>query len=139
MTCALCGFEYEPGGTACQSRGCPLSFGACRLEHCPRCGYTVPSAESSAIGWLLGKLGGAKAPVPARPEAMRRLSDLAAGTEAVVARVAGPDELAGQLTLMGVTLGSRVRLCQRRPSYVIQVEGTELAFERAVAETIWVH
>jgi Fe2+ transport system protein FeoA len=141
MTCALCGFEYEPGGTACASSGCPLAFGACRFEHCPRCGYTVPSVESGAFGWLLRKLGGTKAPstpAAAPTSARRRLTDLAAGTDAVVAEIAGPDELAGHLTLLGLTPGSRVRLCQRRPSYVVQVEGTEVAFERTVAETIWV-
>jgi Fe2+ transport system protein FeoA len=135
MTCALCGFNYESGGQACQESGCPLSFGGCRLNHCPRCGYTVPDTNTGIVGWLLGPRTPAP---PVSTGSRRRLVDLPVGTESIVDDVEGPPDLAGQLTLLGVTPGSRLRLRQRRPSYVLDVEGTELALERSVAEMVWV-
>ena len=49
---------------------------------------------------------------------------------------AGPD-VASALTLLGVTPGSRLRVVQRFPSFVVEVEGTEIALEREVAAAVW--
>lgn len=134
MTCSLCGFEYVVGGEACRSRGCPLSFGTCRIEHCPRCAYAVPSIDGGISGWLKRILSARRAIADtARP---RSLADVAAGSEVVVERIEGTPDVAGLLTLLGVTSGSTLRLCQRFPTYVVAVDGTEMAFERSVAESV---
>jgi len=135
VTCALCGFSYEPGGSNCRTRGCPLAVGHCRFAHCPRCAYTVPAEDAGLAGWLRRTFTGRRSRGGSAP---CRLTDLGAGSHAVVERVDAAPDVAGLLTLLGVTPGSQVLLCQRVPGYVVQVDGSELAFEAAVAETVWV-
>ncbi len=133
VTCGLCGLEYTPGGENCLTRGCPLAVGDCRLEHCPRCGYAVPGTNGGIAGWLRQRLGFSSPPVA---PAGGRLTDLEKGSVVSVERVDGSAEVVDALTLLGVTPGSRLHLVQRFPSFVIEVEGTDLALERSIAETI---
>jgi Fe2+ transport system protein FeoA len=134
VTCALCGLDYTPGGEDCTDRGCPLAFGRCRFEHCPRCGYSAPASDRGVAGGLR-RLWDA----PHRPfSSVVRLGELRAGSAVLVDRVEGPPDVAALLTLLGVTAGSRLHLIQRFPSFVVRVDGTEMAFERNVAEAVWV-
>lgn len=135
MSCALCGFQYVPGGDACRTSGCPLSFGGCRREHCPRCGYSVPSADGGLVGWLRRRLS---APATVETAGPRRLTEAPVDTDIVVERIDAAPDIAGLLTVLGVTPGSTLRVCQRFPTYVVRVEATEMAFERNVAESVWV-
>jgi rubredoxin len=41
MTCAMCGFEFEPAEAQSACGGCPL-VPDCHLLRCPRCGYEMP-------------------------------------------------------------------------------------------------
>lgn len=129
-TCPLCGLAYEPGGTECRARGCPLASG-CRTRHCPRCGYAVPDEEGSVLARWLGRLFGRRT-----SGASRTLADLRAGAEAVVDGLAGAPSLRARLTAQGLAPGVAVHLVQRAPAYVVEVGETTLALERRVAEAI---
>jgi Fe2+ transport system protein FeoA len=67
-----------------------------------------------------------------------RLVDLASGEDGVVLRVEGSAEATGLLILLGITEGARIRVGQRVPTYVIEVDGADVALERPVAEAVWV-
>ena len=43
LTCALCGFSFDPSGHGC-SPSCPMSKG-CGMICCPRCRYSFPQEE----------------------------------------------------------------------------------------------
>jgi Fe2+ transport system protein FeoA len=131
VTCALCGFQFVPGGDACREHGCPLALGVCATRHCPRCGYVVPDEERSVAVRLLRRL------LRRRPEAAgRTLAGLSAGAEAVVERLQGSPELQTRLTAQGLAPGVRVHLLQRAPTFVIEVGETTIAVEQRVAEAI---
>jgi len=131
--CLLCGFAFEPGGSACAERGCPLAGAGCRTLDCPRCGYAVPDERASRLGvWIRRWF--------ARPTASetvpQRLADLRPGDEAVLDGIEGDAALAARLTAQGLAPGVAVHLVQRIPSYVIEMGVTTLAVERRVARAI---
>ncbi len=130
--CALCGFEFEPGGAACAERGCPLAGAGCRTVDCPRCGYAVPDERQSRLArWVRGLFA------PAALEgAPRTLADLRPGDDGVIDGIEGDPALAARLTAQGLAPGVTVHLVQRSPSYVIDVGETTLALERRVADVI---
>jgi Fe2+ transport system protein FeoA len=131
VTCALCGFEYVPGGDSCREHGCPVAFGVCATRHCPRCGYVVPDEEKSVAVRLLRRL------LRRRPGAAgRTLAGLSAGAEGVVERLQGNPDLLTRLTAQGLAPGVRVHLLQRAPTFVIEVGETTIALEQRVAEAI---
>ena len=132
VTCALCGFTYEPGGEACRGASCPLAIAGCRIAHCPRCGYTTPDEARGLAGWIGRWLS--------RPALGRvaRLSEMPTGRPGAVDHLDTPPEVAAQLTLLGFTPGTPLTLRQRFPAYVVEVDGAEVALERSVAEGIWV-
>ena len=70
---------------------------------------------------------------------VRALSSLAPGTHATVQRIQphGGDR-ADRLVALGVTPGAPVTMLQTRPGIVFLCDQTELAVERAVADTIFV-
>ena len=132
VTCALCGFTYEPGGEACRGQQCPLAWSGCHIAHCPQCGYTAPNEARGFAGWLSRLL------TPDAPPPAGRLSEIGPGHPTVVERVDAAPDVAAQLTLLGLTPGTRLTLQQRFPAYVVDVDGTAVALERSVAETVWV-
>jgi ferrous iron transport protein A len=132
-TCPLCGFPYEPGGSACRARGCPLAGPGCRTLHCPRCGYTVPDESASVLARWFRRLFPAR-PVPA--SGRRTLADLRPGEEAVVEAVEGDPARRARLTAQGLAPGVPIALVQRVPSFVLEIGETTLAVERRVAEGI---
>ena len=135
VVCALCGFEYEPGGEACRNHGCPLASGSCQSLHCPRCGYAVPDPRGSAVlGWLrrIFRNGGPQAPGPCA------LADLPVGQTAIVERVDLEAPLAARLATYGLVRGASVSLDQRHPACVVSIGKTKLGLEHSVARGIWV-
>jgi Fe2+ transport system protein FeoA len=134
VTCALCGFTYEPGGEACRSQGCPLAFSNCAIAHCPRCGYAAPDEARGLAGWLRRLM----APERGDADAPMRLVDAAPGWALVIDRVDAPPATAARLTVLGMTPGTAVSLQQRFPTFVVDVDGADIALEASVAQTIWV-
>lgn len=130
--CALCGLEFEPGGTACSEHGCPFAGAGCRTVDCPRCGYSVPDERQSRLARWVRRLF-----APATREgAPRTLADLRPGEDGVLDGIDGDPALAARLTAQGLAPGVAVHLVQRSPSYVIEVGETTLALERRVADVI---
>jgi Fe2+ transport system protein FeoA len=133
--CALCGFAYAPGGAVCRERACPLAVLGCSLEHCPRCGFSAPDERSSTLArWVRRVI---TRPQPATKTGTATLAGLAAGASATIRDVGGAPELQARLAAQGVVPGARLRLVYRWPSYVIEMGDTTLAFERAVAGTVY--
>jgi Fe2+ transport system protein FeoA len=132
-TCALCGFEFEPGGDACADRGCPLAGAGCRTVDCPRCGYAVPDEAQSRLARFVRRLF---APACAPSAAPTTLAELRPGDEAILDGIEGDPALAARLTAQGLAPGVTIHLVQRRPSYVVEVGETTLAVERRVAAVI---
>jgi len=131
--CSLCGFAFEPGGTACAERGCPLAGAGCRTLDCPRCGYAVPDERASRLAtwvrrWFAGRTVG--------KTGSRTLADLRPGEDGVLEGLHGDPALAARLTAQGLAPGVAVHLVQRIPSYVVEVGATTLAVERRVAHAI---
>jgi Fe2+ transport system protein FeoA len=134
VICALCGFEYTPGGDSCREHGCPIALGTCATRHCPNCGYTMPDEQkSSTLGFLRRLLGRRE------PMAAGTVAELPAGARGVVARLQGDPELLTRLTAQGLAPGVAVHLLQRSPTYVIEMGETTIALERRVAEAIVLH
>ena len=70
---------------------------------------------------------------------VRPLSSLAAGTHATVHRVQPPGgDRVDRLVALGVTAGAPITVLQTFPGIVFLCDQTELAVERAVADTILV-
>jgi len=134
-SCALCGFAFEPGGSACAERGCPLVGAGCRTVDCPRCGYAVPDEGASRLArWVRG-LFAARTPAQAA-SGDRTLAGLRPGEEGIVERIEGEPALAARLTAQGLVPGVALHLVQRVPSYVVEVGAMTLALERRVAVAI---
>jgi Fe2+ transport system protein FeoA len=130
--CALCGFEFEPGGAACAERGCPLAGPGCRTLDCPHCGYAVPDERHSRLARWIRRLF---TPVVVEGS-LRTLADLRPGDDGVLAAIEGVPALAARLTAQGLAPGVAIHLVQRSPSYVIEVGEMTLALERRVATAI---
>lgn len=68
-----------------------------------------------------------------------RLADLAEGAAGRVVRLEDPGSSATtQLVALGIYPGAEVRLVQRFPAFVLEVELAEVALDRRMAERIWV-
>ena len=133
VVCALCGFAFEPGATACAERGCPLAGTGCRTLDCPRCGYAVPDERASRLASWVRRLFPATGVVERAP---LTLADLGPNQGAVVVGIEGDSALAARLTAQGLAPGVAVHLVQRVPSYVIEVGALTLALEHRVALAI---
>jgi Fe2+ transport system protein FeoA len=133
VVCALCGFSFEPGGTACAERGCPLAGTGCRTLDCPRCGYAVPDERASRLArWVRCLFRGSAR----TQEVAFSLADLRPNQDAFVIGIEGDAALAARLTAQGLAPGVAVHLVQRVPSYVIEVGALTLALEHRVALAI---
>lgn len=131
VTCALCGFEYTPGGSSCKEHGCPISLGTCATRHCPNCGYTMPDDQKSPTLRFLRKLFGRT-----EPKNVGSVADMPSGGTGVIGSLQGNPELQARLTAQGLAPGVSVHLLQRKPTYVIEVGETTIALEQRVAEVI---
>jgi DtxR family Mn-dependent transcriptional regulator len=73
-----------------------------------------------------------------RPLAIRA-SQLRKGEEAMVAYIGTREESRMEkLAILGILPGSRIRLEQRRPSYILRVDETQLGLDDAIVEEIFV-
>jgi Fe2+ transport system protein FeoA len=131
-TCPLCGLEYAPGGDTCREKGCPVAFGGCATQHCPRCGYTMPDEQRSTAARLIRLLFR-----PKTPRAAGSLADLPSGAVAVIDRIEGDPALQARLTAQGLAPGVAIHVVQRMPTHVIELGQTTIAVERRVAEAIF--
>jgi Fe2+ transport system protein FeoA len=134
-TCPLCGFRFEPGGSACAERGCPWATGSCRFLDCPRCGYAVPDEDSSFLARLVRRVVAKRA---ATPRSRSTVADLRPGEQAVVERVVAEETLVVRLAAHGLVPGAALRLVERRPGHVVELGETTIAFEESVARSIHV-
>jgi Fe2+ transport system protein FeoA len=133
VRCPLCSFEYEPGGTSCREKGCPVALGGCATRHCPRCGYTMPDEERSFAARWVRRLFTSRAAAT-----HGTLARLGAGTHAVIERLEGDPALLARLTAQGLAPGVAIHVVQRAPTHVIELGETMLALETRVAEGIHV-
>lgn len=131
--CPLCGFTFEPTGSACRERACPLAGAGCCTLDCPRCGHAVPDEEASVLARWVRRLFAAPAAALA---GKRTLAELRPGEEATVDRLEGDPALVARLTAQGLSPGLTLLLVQRTPSFVVEAGETTVAFERRVAEQI---
>lgn len=134
MHCSLCGFEFEKNAMSCAG-GCPVSR-YCKLVRCPNCGYEFPEPPR-ALTWLEKLFGRRK--TPATNGALLSLDEVPEGEHCELVCLNGsPASRRGTLAVYGLVPGCKLRLVQRRPSYVIQVGETELAFESNIAREMFV-
>jgi Fe2+ transport system protein FeoA len=133
--CSLCGFDFEKDGASCHT-GCVLAK-HCKLVRCPSCGYEFP--EPNTPNWLQ-KLMGKRADsvlVPA-PESIS-LQEASEGiTYEMICLNGSHASRRSALAVYGLVPGCRLSLTQKRPSFIIQVGETELAFEGSIAREIFV-
>jgi len=128
-----------------QVREGAVESSACDFEH-----FLSPEVTDS-ICTLLGHptVCPHGCPIPAGPccsllpneigPLVRRLADIAPGERVKVVFITSDKEKRlERLGSLGVQPGSVVRLTQRRPSFIIEVDQTTLAIEREVAEGIFV-
>ncbi|MDO8691222.1 MAG: metal-dependent transcriptional regulator, partial [Dehalococcoidia bacterium] len=118
---------------------------ACRFEH-----LLTPRAEDS-VCILLGhpRTCPHGRPIPlgdccrsrtreVRPRVLP-LSRLHQGETCEVAYIGTRDETRlNRLTCLGIIPGHRLKLLQRRPAYVVEVDETHLGLDRSIAEEIYV-
>jgi Fe2+ transport system protein FeoA len=145
FTCPLCGHGFDPAAhLACQT--CPLHSG-CRLVCCPSCGHTtVDQGQSRMVRWITAMLDRTFAQSDERAPSQRTehtrqcaLADVPPGRRARVIDVSGlPAAQRAQLHGYGILPGCVLRVMQRTPATVVQIEHTELAIETACARAIWV-
>jgi Fe2+ transport system protein FeoA len=134
LHCSLCGFEFEKTQTTC-AQGCPLGK-FCKLVRCPNCSYEFPE-PSQPLTWLQRLLNHQKPPPPERQ--LIGLDELADGEECVLVCLNGAHVARrNTLAVYGLVPGCHLILEQKRPSFVIRVGETELAFESSIAREIFV-
>jgi Fe2+ transport system protein FeoA len=133
--CALCGFEFEKLGASCAA-SCMLAR-YCGLVRCPNCGYEFPE-PTQAPNWLQRLLKRRDA-VPARERRLMRLDEGSeGGTYELVCLNGSHASRRTALAVYGLVPGCRLSLTRKRPSFVIRVGETELAFEDSIAKEIFV-
>jgi hypothetical protein len=144
FTCPLCGFGFDPAAhMACQT--CPLHSG-CHLVCCPSCGHTtVDQGQSRIVRWINSLFE----PTATRQNPPHSAEHASAATAALAdipldhqARVVGmgalPPAQREQLHGYGLLPGRVLRVVQRTPLVVVQIEHAELAIETEVARVIQV-
>ncbi|MHC4469416.1 MAG: metal-dependent transcriptional regulator [Planctomycetota bacterium] len=118
---------------------------ACEFEHClsPEVTDSIctllghptvcPHGASIPPGSCCSKLATEVGPL------VRRLADVTVGERVRVVFIAADrGKRLERLGSLGVHPGSLLRLTQRRPSYIVEVDQTTLAIEREVAEGVYV-
>ncbi len=145
MKCPLCGYEFDETELGCVAE-CPLSAD-CQMICCPHCGFQgIDPNRSMVVGWfqrLQQRLRGEKVPQAQHPTGEKLaavpLSQFPKGRWARVAHLAATrDSRLQRLSALGIAPGSRVRLQQHHPAYVVQVGNLELALDAEIAGEIFV-
>ena len=146
FSCPLCGHGFDPAAhLACQS--CPLHTG-CRLVCCPSCGHTtVDQGQSRIVRWIIGCLDRTLAQQQDRSTVAQltehmcdsrcALADVPLDRRARVVDMSGLSAAQReQLHGYGLLPGCVLRVTQRTPVTVVQIEHTELAIETEVARAV---
>jgi Fe2+ transport system protein FeoA len=134
VTCAMCGFDFDPAeGAACAS--CPLGA-HCALSCCPACGYSTLDHRSSRAARLALRLLGRRGRRAQAASRTPSLADAGPGSLVRVARVELPSWRRARLAAYGVAPGRDVDVVQTSPLVIIRVEHVELALERELARAI---
>lgn len=137
--CPLCGFEFDREDTLCR-HGCPLST-LCNLVRCPSCSYEFPARgkERRPRSFLARLFGRRRAPASRPLEEVVTVGQLEKGERVqVVALSCESSSRSNALTVFGLVPGSEITLLERRPTFVIRVGETELAFDADIAREILV-
>jgi thiamine biosynthesis lipoprotein ApbE/Fe2+ transport system protein FeoA len=96
--------------------------------------------EKAGVPWLAPRDEGwepPEAPIEVAGDGGDPLLALPSGAEANVESLGGgPSARLGRLSSYGLAPGARVRLVQKRPAVVVEVDGTRLAIERGIAARI---
>jgi len=136
--CSLCGFDFDPTGANCHT-GCLLAK-HCKLVKCPSCGYEFPE-PSRGPQWF-AKLTGRSRAAAEHYAATRDLMPLDEAIEGVsyelVSLNGSHKSRKSALAVYGLIPGCRLSLTQKRPSFIVRVGETELAFEGHIAREIFV-
>jgi Fe2+ transport system protein FeoA len=133
LHCSLCGFEFQKEQTTCAT-SCALAR-YCRLVRCPNCGYEFP--EPMQLTWWQKLFGHRPAAPPGRE--LLSLDEIEDGeTVELVCLNGSPVSRRNALAVYGLVPGCRLTLTQKRPSYIIRVGETELAFESNIAREVFV-
>jgi len=145
FTCPLCGYGFDPAAhLACQT--CPLHSG-CHLVCCPSCGHTtVDQGQSRLVQWITTLLARTSVQQKERatPQDMERAGALwCALTDVPLDRRAKVLDVSAlsiaqreQLQGYGILPGCLLRVRQRTPLTVVEIEHTELAIETEVARAV---
>jgi Fe2+ transport system protein FeoA len=134
LHCALCGFEFEKTQSTCAT-ACALAR-YCKLVRCPNCGYEFP--EPLQLTWWEKLFGRKPAATPPGRELLS-LDEVPEGeTCELVCLNGSPVSRRNALAVYGLVPGCRLSLTRKRPSYIIRVGETELAFESTIAREIFV-
>jgi len=108
----------------------------CKLVRCPNCGYEFPEPTRS-LTWFQ-KLFGRRPIAPPGRELMS-LDEVSEGeTCELVCLNGSPATRRSALAVYGLVPGCILSLTQKRPSFIIRVGETELAFESNIAREIFV-
>lgn len=157
-TCPACGTPLPAAGACSRSCG---ARGACALVCCPSCGLAFPNPRRSRLAWHLsrwlarrarraGRTDRTTAPQAETPQATAappRAGRAGAGTLAavrtgdsvrIVALASDDRDGARQLAALGLVPGARVRVRQRHPALVVEVDETTLALDASLARQIHV-
>jgi DtxR family Mn-dependent transcriptional regulator len=123
MKCTYCSkfFDEMASQTVCQS--CTL-FGGCHKIKCPHCGHEEPMPPE----WIrkLGDRSHIKPLYFAKENQSGRVAYLAPGQDIELKK----------LLAMGVLPGESIKLLQKTPSFVFQIEYSKFAVDSDVAKMI---
>lgn len=134
MTCSMCGYEFDPeDNQSCKS--CPVQK-SCHLFCCPNCGFETVSVQQSAIARFAARILNQQ-----QQSATFGKISLAGVSPGKTARIvdfdpAIPHNRKAQLHAYGINPGNSVRILQQSPITIIQIDHTEIALERILANSI---
>ncbi|HET6350311.1 MAG TPA: FeoA family protein [Candidatus Krumholzibacteria bacterium] len=135
LHCSLCGFEFDPQGDNCHT-GCVLAR-HCNLVKCPSCGYEFPR-PTRGPAWLQ-KLAGRRHGAHVHERTLLSLDEASEGVAYELVSLNGSHaSRKTALAVYGLVPGCRLSLTRKRPSFIVKVGETELAFEGSIARDIFV-
>ena len=129
--CPLCAFEFVKRETPCE-RGCPLAK-FCKLICCPNCHYEFPPQGKLTTWWR--RVFARREVCPQR--SLFSLAEMRDGDDAeLVQLTCEKPSRRNALAVYGLVPGCRLKLQQKRPSFILRVGETELALEGEIAREI---
>lgn len=125
VKCPLCGFAFDPAGSASACGTCPVGSG-CDSACCPHCGYSFIPAPAGTHGVN----GAVKPPLT--------VAELAVGTQA---RLGDPDLTIGlpalrTLVAYGLLPGVDISVLRTSPAFVLRLGGRTVSVDAALAAAL---